>query len=623
MFPCSTFLIFFFSADAFDDDKISGYQGLTMAIQFYESTTEIFLLYSNNLKSNFKYTMNKDYPASSDCNFTPEEYIQGIHFALQIEGNRVSISALKRNSTDTAAECYDGYNAPNAGRKVCTEGSTIQLGNYNPSSYNLLFFSSDLLHFFAFTNMTLQTTSPITTTTATASTTTTTITTTVPTPTTTTVPTTTTTTTTTVPTTTTTTTVPTTTTTTTVPTTTTTTVPTTTTTVPTTTTTVPTATTPLMKQYQKWENVLADFNLTSKDEITNFPLPPLVAGSGIPTVTGDNLKECHNVKPQVLAPNGRISTDIYASFEIIKLVEINDLQEFVSVFGNFYFQWKITSCSFEMSTAQNVERLISVNPSDFWKPTILLPNSTSDVSLSSSKIISEDMQVLYVPTYPNRTLFFYWSVSGLFKSKCFINVRDFPFDTQRCDFYVKLEEPMSFNEFKNIHFKTTVVSPNSIWFMTDQYKGIGKTASKFKGEHSSLFYVTLNLSRNPKYYLYYLIVPISILIATVFLSMAIPPRYTKRPMICCTVLVAFALAQSFIVNEVPRTSQRILFVEYLTMTSIMTGILGVFQMMMCGMARIRGKKAIAQLCDKVMAILVFIVFIVVTMNSIHQFVSER
>ena len=198
------------------------------------------------------------------------------------------------------------------------------------------------------------------------------------------------------------------------------------------------------------------------------------------------------------------------------------------------------------------------------------------------------MQILYLPTSPNRTLYFYWTQIGIFTSKCELDLRKFPFDQQTCDFTFLLKEPREFVQFDGVYLKEPVMSPNGQWILLDCDKNIGLSQSTIvRNGQSSYASVELKFARNPSYHIYNLLAPCFVLIALVLASFLMPPEKPDRPVICCTILLAFVVAQSDVLKEVPHTSQRILLAEYILLFTGLTGLVTMYDMIACGFAHMK------------------------------------
>ena len=306
-----------------------------------------------------------------------------------------------------------------------------------------------------------------------------------------------------------------------------------------------------------------------------FPIPTLSAGSAIPTVSFDDLLACPYIQPTVKGPDGENTVNIYMTFSVLKLIEINDIQETVKFFGSVNFMWKVTTCGSSFFNASNVERLIALSPEKVWKPTFMLKNTTFDRFMTSSRY-THDMQILYVPTTPNATFYFYWTVLGTMETKCKINVRYFPFDSQTCDVFMILKEPKGFATFNGTLSSRSSSSPSSIWEITNEKTGYGV----LKGYifDVSYAYYKLTLTRNPYYYTYALMAPCLILLLTCLVTFAIPPRSPERASAACSLVLGFAFTQSAIMEHVPQTSERILFADFMFYVTVISCLSACFQM---------------------------------------------
>ena len=306
-----------------------------------------------------------------------------------------------------------------------------------------------------------------------------------------------------------------------------------------------------------------------------FPIPTLSAGSAIPTVSFDDLLACPYIQPTVKGPDGDTTADIYMTFSVLKLIDINDIQETVKFFGSVNFMWKVTTCGSSYFNASNVERLIALSPEKVWKPKFMLKNTTAD-RFMTSKRYTHDMQILYVPTTPNATFYFYWTVLGTMETKCKINVKYFPFDKQTCDVFLILNEPNGFAKFNGTLSTGSVLSPNSIWILESEQTGQGNVRGNAFDVSYAFYKITL--VRNPYYYIYTLMAPCMVLLLTCLVTFAIPPHSSDRASAACMFVLGFSFTQAAIIDQVPQTSERILFAEFMFDITIISGVSACFHM---------------------------------------------
>ena len=322
--------------------------------------------------------------------------------------------------------------------------------------------------------------------------------------------------------------------------------------------------------------------------------------------------------------------------KIDRLLNIDHINETVSLFAAFVLNWAVRSCPATStgSNAYDLERVFVTEEELIWKPRIYFQNSSNDILMKSNKFGSE-IQVLYVPTTPNRTLFFYWTRAGILTSKCTLNVKYFPYDEQVCDFYFQLQEPEDFMYFGGIYLDEFRVSKDSLWVYLGGVNDTGLVKSTYiqDGIHSYAF-IRLKFRRNPYYYTYSLLAPCLILIVTVFGSFLMPPHRSERSLLCCTLVLAFSMAHGNILNEVPETTQRIIFSEFMLSVETVTALVSLFDMLMCTLAK--GKRYFrlafkVNICfmnipmiralDFLAFLIVFVIFCIIGFSNFIQFID--
>ena len=194
---------------------------------------------------------------------------------------------------------------------------------------------------------------------------------------------------------------------------------------------------------------------------------------------------------------------------------------------------------------------------------------------------SSEMQVLYIPTTPNRTLFFYWTRAGILTSKCTLNVKFFPYDEQACDFYFQLRQPNDFVHFGGIYLNQIQISKDSFWIYQGGVNNTGLTRSTLiKDAINSFAFISLKFRRNPYFYVYTLLAPCFILFMALLVSFLMPPNRSERSSLCCTLVLAFSMARGTILHEVPETSQKIIISDFLLSIEIISAIVTLYNMLM-------------------------------------------
>ena len=370
------------------------------------------------------------------------------------------------------------------------------------------------------------------------------------------------------------------------------------------------------------------------DPLTGFPIAELVKGAAIPTVTIDEILKCPFIWPRNHAPDPDKQTPVYYTMGIDRLLDIDHMNQTVSVFASFALHWVVWICPATLmgTHSYELERVFVADETKIWKPNVRFTNSSDDMYMISDRFGSQ-LQVLYVPTTTNRTLFFYWTRAGILTSKCKLQVKYFPYDLQVCDFYFQLSEPNDFLLFGGIYLKEIRLPKDNFWIYQGGKNETGLVRSSFikEGIHSYA-YITLRFRRNPYYYIYSLLAPCLILIFAVFVSFMMPPHRSERSLLCATLVLAFTMAQNTIIQEVPVTSEKMIFSEFILSIQGITAIVSLFDMLMLAIAKAKKrlrlvfkvdlffvKLAVIRAIDLCAMLVVFLAFTIISLTTISHY----
>ena len=303
----------------------------------------------------------------------------------------------------------------------------------------------------------------------------------------------------------------------------------------------------------------------------------------MPLVKISDILQCEFVQPLNRAPNPSNSTPIYFTLTVDRLVGIDEIDMSISVMAALYLQWKVDVCT-SSSTASSVsqnEMVFVTKVNDVWHPTLIFTNSTRDTFIQSEDY-GNDLEILFQPTQPNRTLYFYWIRIGIFESKCDLNLEMFPFDVQQCQFTFMMKDPTVFSHFGGVKVKIPLLTRNSQWFISESGTSyeVGTVKSPYTGKNVSFTTVLMRFQRNPTYHIFNIMTPCLILVIIILGSFIVPPSEIDRTTICCTVLLAFVVAQADLLEEIPKTPQRVLMAEYMLLFTAISAIVVFYDMFM-------------------------------------------
>ncbi|XP_046842948.1 neuronal acetylcholine receptor subunit alpha-7-like isoform X2 [Xenia sp. Carnegie-2017] len=210
-------------------------------------------------------------------------------------------------------------------------------------------------------------------------------------------------------------------------------------------------------------------------------------------------------------------------------------------------KWKNKYLAWDPSKYNNM-KAIHLSNDLIWTPDICMYNKAS---------LEEEIDVLYkrlstpiVVTYDGTCK---WYAPATLLSQCKINVRQFPFDEQKCE--------LKFGSWTYAAEKLDVVAgkatvdnflPNGEWDI------VGYPIQRNLQEYTSGNYpdvtLTFHIKRQPLYYTLNLILPCTVISILAFLSFVLPSSNGERVSLVITVLLAMSVYMLIVSSTLPQTS---------------------------------------------------------------------
>ena len=258
-------------------------------------------------------------------------------------------------------------------------------------------------------------------------------------------------------------------------------------------------------------------------------------------------------------------TQLDIAFMAFFFDDIDDIEQIMSLGGALNIQMKVpclkekapqllTNISLPFWTHDGTYRDF------FYRPQIMHRNSYDDPALTGS--FFETFQA-----FPFQGLISYY-VSGKFVSDCEMSFIDFPFDYQACSMSFTWNIFRSLINVTSVNFSILPAAnlpfqkPNSGW------KILGKTASYSQMSMFKEFLFTVHVRRRPFYFLFNIITPFGVLSVTQLAVFLLPFGSESRCTFSVTLLLAFIVFQGSVAATVPKTSERIILIDTVTMNSI-------------------------------------------------------
>lgn len=226
--------------------------------------------------------------------------------------------------------------------------------------------------------------------------------------------------------------------------------------------------------------------------------------------------------------------------------DVNERDQKLVTNGFLHMHWYDDYLKWDPANHNGVP-VILIPQKDVWKPDIALKNGFNKMSELGNNFIQ--VQINYSGSIT-------WTPTEVFETKCSINIRYFPFDEQSCDLVFALwmtgNDMIEFNlNYDAVEF--VEVEHNSMWSVVSS----SSSASNYEYDSANVTF-TINLKRNPSYYIYNLIVPVILLsILTVF-TFILPADSGEKMGYSTTVFLSFAVFLTIVSSELPKASGSLL-----------------------------------------------------------------
>ena len=233
--------------------------------------------------------------------------------------------------------------------------------------------------------------------------------------------------------------------------------------------------------------------------------------------------------------------DVQFSLSLVSLNNFDEISGEIDMTVLFSFSWLEERIQWNMANYSNISS-ITVPYNSIWRPQIYLVNA-------ADKIMEIGHEGIMIRVAHDGQAS--WSPGQVLKYTCSVDIKYYPFDTQRCEMRfvtwsylsseVQLDDP---TRTLNLSY----FAPNSQWEFLDS-----KLHSGLIENRKYLLY-TFKLKRRYQFFIVYLIGPVLLLGVINNLVFAMPVSSGERMSVAITSFLAFAVYMSIINNNVPDNS---------------------------------------------------------------------
>ena len=166
----------------------------------------------------------------------------------------------------------------------------------------------------------------------------------------------------------------------------------------------------------------------------------------------DLLDNCPNFRPELITPTLDQVLPITAFVYAKRIINVDDSAEEMTFTGAMEIQWAEVDCSNkEAFTNRSKHVTLYPPPFMFWKPRIEIPQS-QELLTALDRQETLQVKIQYPPYLEKPLISWIWTVRGLFRFHCDLDLFLFPNDVQNCTIQFQLQEMALIYYFSRCEF---------------------------------------------------------------------------------------------------------------------------------------------------------------------------
>lgn len=270
-------------------------------------------------------------------------------------------------------------------------------------------------------------------------------------------------------------------------------------------------------------------------------------------VSSTNYDTVHNLTNKLLDGYNKMvrgnkdltgKTYVRFTFQIVSIVEYDELNGKLSIAGFFFLQWNDYRMKWNPDQHNGTTDLMVVTE-DVWTPNIILSSAHSNFRGLGVK----ELPVRF--DYEGNS---YWYPADVFTTACTPDIYYYPYDTQICEIFFSFwgygAKEVGFQPLIN-EVNRYVYTEHGLWNLSGSEVGAHADAAAnlvFLG-------IRLKLTRMPEFYLINMILPVMTIGMLNILVFLLPAESGERVGFSITVLLAIAVFQTIASEKLPAVSR--------------------------------------------------------------------
>ncbi|XP_059158986.1 neuronal acetylcholine receptor subunit beta-3-like [Physella acuta] len=237
--------------------------------------------------------------------------------------------------------------------------------------------------------------------------------------------------------------------------------------------------------------------------------------------------------------------EVQVGFELVSIVELDDIQQSFTCNGFLAFLWKDELLVWN-SSQYGGQKFIHPVPEDIWRPRVVVMNTLKD---------RDPFKDDYSPVFVTNEGWASWIPGSLFPTSCELDLTDYPFDHQTCTIqFVAMtlsSDEMRFYTLSN-NIGLTFFTKNGEWDLVDTAIN---TSILYTGTiNMASIEMKFMMKRRPNFLLLNIILPVVFLSFLNLLVFVIPVDSGEKVGYGITVLLALSVYMSIVSNMLPSSS---------------------------------------------------------------------
>ncbi|GAA47644.1 acetylcholine receptor subunit alpha-L1 [Clonorchis sinensis] len=253
--------------------------------------------------------------------------------------------------------------------------------------------------------------------------------------------------------------------------------------------------------------------------------------------------------------NNKETVVVGLGLSLFQLLHLNEKNQILTINVWTKYTWIDQLLRWDPANYSNI-REVRIPPKLIWTPDIVLYNYVDER-------MKEQRDVMLNVDYLGRV---FWSPPAIFKSRCPIDIRNFPFDYQFC--FLRFGSATQHSDQMDLQFldNRTEVDTGE-YTESNEWTIIAKPARRYLmpskcGKTIPVLTFFLFLKRNPAYYTYILVFPCILLSLITTVIFWLPPHIPAKMLLSMNIFVSFFLLLKILAMSTPSASTIVPFLGY-------------------------------------------------------------